>query len=152
MNTTRSEFFSRIKEALPAGVALLAVSAALVWAAGEPSEKQNAFSYDPAGHRDPFVSLVRDGRLVGVALPGGSGSTSRPVLYGILWDPGGHSIALINDAEVKVGDTIGGYRVQEIRQDAVVLDSGGVPVMLEIMFEAPPSQLSPGSTTGGRGR
>ena len=152
MNTTRGEFFSRVKEALPAGIALLAVSAALVWAAGEPSEKQSAFSYDPAGHRDPFVPLVRDGRLVGVASPETAVDAARPVLYGILWDPGGRSLALINDAEVKVGDTIAGYRVKEIQEDAVVLDSGGVPVVLEIQFEPPPSSLSPGRTTGGERR
>jgi hypothetical protein len=149
MTTQPSTFFSRLKEALPAGAALLAVSAALVWAAGEPPEQREALSYDPAGHRDPFVPLVRDGRLVGVAIPGVAVNTSRPVLYGILWDPGGNSIALINDAEVRVGETIGGYKVKEIREDAVVLDSGGVPVVLEIMFETPPSQLSPGGTTGG---
>ena len=145
----RFNFFSLIEVAFPA---LLVVSAALVWAAHEPSEKDGAFSYDPAGHRDPFVPLVRDGRLVGVATPGTSRPTDKPVLYGILWDPGGHSIALINDAEAKVGDTVGGYRVKEIRQDAVVLTNGGVPVVLEIMFEAPPSTLSPGATTGGEGR
>jgi hypothetical protein len=79
-------------------------------------------------------------------------AASKPVLYGILWDPGGQSIALINDAEVKVGDAVSGYRVKEIRQDAVVLINGGVPVVLEIAFEAPPSTLSPGATTGGEGR
>jgi hypothetical protein len=146
-----SDFFSRLKEALPPGVAVVMVSAALVWAAQEASEKREAFSYDPAGHRDPFVPLVRDGRLVGVAPPGAKG-TDKPVLYGILWDPGGQSIALINDGEVKVGDTIAGYRVQEIRQDAVVLTSGGVPVVLEIAFDTPPSTLAPGATTGGEGR
>jgi len=148
-----SNFFFHVKEAVPwiAGAMLLG-SAALVWAAQEPSEKREAFSYDPAGHRDPFVPLVRDGRLVGVALPGVGPNPSRPVLYGILWDPGGHSIALINDAEVKVGETISGYKVQEIRQDAVVLSSGGVPVVLEIAFETPPSKLAPGGTTGGEGR
>ena len=145
----RSNFFFRLKEALPAA---LVMSAALAWAAQGPSEKHDTFSYDPAGHRDPFVPLVRDGRLVGVTTLGTSGPTDKPVLYGILWDPEGHSIALINDGEVKVGDSVGGYRVKEIRQDAVVLTSGGVPVVLEIAFDAPPSKLSPGATTGGEGR
>ena len=147
-----SNFFSRLKKALPLGAAVVMVSAALVWAAQEASEKREAFSYDPAGHRDPFVPLVRDGRLVGVAPPGTRVSTDKPVLYGILWDPAGQSIALINDGEVKVGDTIAGYRVQEIRQDAVVLSSGGVPVVLEIAFDTPPSTLAPGATTGGERR
>jgi len=70
------------------------------------------------------------------------------VLYGILWDSAGNSIALINDTEVKVGDTVKGYRVTEIRQDAVVLTNGGEPVVLQIAFETPPS----GTTTGGERR
>lgn len=146
-----SNFFSRLKEALPLSAAVALVSVALVWAAQDPPEKPNPFSYDPTGHRDPFVPLVRDGRLVGV-VAGSSMKTDKPVLYGILWDPGGNSIALVNDGEVKVGDSIGGYRVKEIRQDAVVLMSGGVPVVLEIAFDAPPSTLAPGTTTGGEGR
>ena len=142
--------FAQLKEALPSTMAIVMVSAAFVSAAQEASEKR-AFSYDPAGHRDPFVPLVRDGRLVGV-VAGSSIKTDKPVLYGILWDPGGNSIALVNDGEVKVGDSIGGYQVKEIRQDAVVLMSGGVPVVLEIAFDAPPSTLAPGATTGGEGR
>ena len=128
------------------GGVLLVLGVAPVWAASEPSEKGDA-SYDAAGHRDPFVPLVRDGRLVGIVAPSGA-QADKPVLYGILWDPGGDSIALINDGEVRVGEVISGYRVQEIRQDAVVLSSGSGSVVLEIAFEAP-SKLSPGATTGG---
>ena len=147
MPTPRYRFFSRIKEALPAGAFLLIVSAALTWAAQEPSETRDTFTYDPAGHRDPFVPLVRDGRLVGIVAPSGT-QTDKPVLYGILWDPGGNSIALINEGEVRVGEVINGYKVQEIRQDAVVLSSGSGSVVLKIAFEGP-SKPSPGATTGG---
>ena len=104
-------------------------------------------TYDPAGHRDPFVALVRDGRLVGSVTQTGRVAADRPVLYGILWDPSGRSIALINDAELKVGDTVAGYRVAEIRQDAVVLANGGEPLVLTISFEEP--SVAPGGTTKG---
>lgn len=118
------------------------------WAVEEASKKSSAFQYDSKGRRDPFTPLVREGKLVNVT-PGTQISVTRPVLYGILWDPGGQSLALLNDTEVKVGDTIGGYRVQEIRQDAVVLIGGGEPVVLQLAFETPPPKLSPGTTTGG---
>ena len=99
-------------------VAALAIAGgALPAAAGEPLEQREPFRYDSKGRRDPFAVLVRDGRFVGVAQDR-QAETSRPVLYGILWDPGGHSIALINDLEARVGDTINGYQVKEIRQDA----------------------------------
>jgi len=106
------------------------------------------FRYDPHGRRDPFVSLVRDGRLV-ATIPGTRLESSRPKLSGILWDPGGQSIAIINEEEVRVGDTVIGYKVLEIREDAVVLTNGGVPMILEIEFEAPPEEASKERTTTG---
>ena len=122
-----------------------------VWAAEQGPKHSSSFQYDSKGRRDPFTPLVREGKLVNV-MPGTQLSASRPVLFGILWDPGGQSIALLNDTEVKVGDTIGGYRVQEIRQDAVVLIDGGEPVVLQLVFETPPSKFSPRTTTGGEGQ
>ena len=118
------------------------------WAADESAKKREPFRYDSRGHRDPFIPLIRDGKPVNVG-PGTQVATALPVLYGILWDPGGHSLALINDVEAKVGDVVGDYQVKEIRRDAVVLSSGGGPVVIQISFETPPSGLSPGSTTGG---
>jgi len=107
------------------------------------------FRYDSGGRRDPFVPLVRDGRLVAVT-PGVPIETARPTLYGILWDAGGRSIALINEKEVTVGDAVAGYQVKAIRPDAVVLEAEGEVVELRIMFE-PAAELSPDATTGGEG-
>ena len=134
------------------GVAAVTLLSLLpLWAAEAPQDKKGEpFQYDPKGHRDPFVALVREGRRVD-AQPGRRVESSRPVLYGILWDPGGHSLALINDAEVNVGDTVAGYKVSEIRRDAVVLTNGGEPVVLQIAFEERPSDLPSGTTTGGEG-
>lgn len=114
-------------------------------AADKGSKGQGLFHYDAAGRRDPFEPLVRDGKLVSAT---DTRETVRPVLYGILWDPGGQSIALINSAEYKVGDAVGTYQVSEIRRDAVVLTGGGEPLVLQIAFEAP-SGSSPGTTKGG---
>ena len=134
-------------------VVLLTAVARPVSAAEARQEHAQPFRYHAGNHRDPFMPLVRDGQLV---LQGGAGGveTSKPVLYGIIWDAGGQSIALINDAQVKVGETIGQYQVAEIRQDAVVLTGGGEPVVLQIAFDTPPTSPSaPGtakkSTTKG---
>jgi hypothetical protein len=131
------------------------VAAAILSLAGRPAaaadkpkpEKAERFRYHTKGRRDPFVPLVRDGRLVAIGL-GGYAKSSQPVLYGVLWDPGGNSIALINDGEVRVGDMIGDYRVVEIRKDAVVLANGGEPVVIELAFETPPTS-APGAAKGG---
>lgn len=123
--------------------------------AAEPADAQRSdaaqrFEYDAGNRRDPFIPLVRDGRIVSVAGVSGGGPSSLPVLYGIVWDAGGKSIALLNGAEAKVGDTIEGYRVIEIRHDAVVLNSGGDPVVLQINFDAAPrSGLTPRTPRGG---
>ena len=125
-----------------AGVAALLVAwaAAPGWAVEEPAKKLSPFVYDAKGHRDPFVPLVRDGKLVNMP-KGASLDASKPVLYGILWDPQGPSMAMLNDAEVRVGDTIGIYEVLEIRKDAVVLSAGGEPLVLQLDFETPAKSL-----------
>ncbi|MDP3769283.1 MAG: hypothetical protein Q8S13_14820 [Dehalococcoidia bacterium] len=128
---------------LLAACAVFAV-AALVSAA-EPAPPVEGlhlpYRYDPGTARDPFIALVREGRLIGGMQPGQT-DMGKPVLFGILWDPGGRSIALINDVEAKVGDTVGAYRVVEIRPDAVVMSDGGEPLVLTIAFEEPPKTPS----------
>jgi hypothetical protein len=106
--------------------------------AGEQKEKQNL--YDSKGKRDPFVPLVRDGRIVGVGAEPISTGGSTPLLAGIVWDPHGRSIALINDTEVMVGDRVGDYQVTEIREDAVVLVRNGESLVLQITFDQPAPQ------------
>ena len=118
----------------------------------EPEQKSaGPFHYDAGGRRDPFLPLVRDGRLVATTTVNSS-EGDKPVLYGILWDPRGYSFALINDAEVKVGDEVGNYRVSEIRHDAVVLDNGGEPLVLSITFDTPQAKPAPHTTKGGDGQ
>lgn len=109
----------------------------------QPPVKPAPFVYDSKGRRDPFSPFVRDGKLV--TPQKGMASMSRPVLYGILWDPGGRSLAMINDAEVRVGDSVVGYDVVEIRKDAVVLSGDGELVVLQIEFDTPPSKDSHGA-------
>jgi hypothetical protein len=135
------------------GLALAATAAGDAQAAQDavlPKERR-VFRYDSKGRRDPFTALVRDGRLVATG-PGMRVEESRPVLYGVLWDPGGRSIALINDLEVRKGDRIGPYEVMEIRRDAVVLDLAGQPVVLTIAFDAMAPRLPSNTTKGGEGR
>ena len=104
----------------------------------EPVEPPGRAAYEAQGKRDPFVPLVRDGRLIA---PKGGGEFSSLTLVGILWDPGGQSIALVNDTAVKAGDVLGDYQVQEIRQDGVVLMRDGKPVVLQLSFETAPQAV-----------
>ncbi len=141
---------SRISVVLMAMMAIVSLVPLHALAAEPDAEKIGG--YEPRGRRDPFVPLIRDGRKVDVTGTSGPRDTSKPTLYGILWDPGGQSIALINSGEAKVGDTIDGYKVTAIRKDAVVLMNGEESVVLQIVFESPSKELSPGTTTGGEDR
>ena len=133
---------------LSAAMIALSLAGRAALAVEGPTVKQaEPFRYNAKGRRDPFVALVRDGRLVAISV-GAHAESSKPVLYGVLWDPGGNSIALINDGEARVGDMVGDYRVVEIRKDAVVLANGGEPVVIEMAFETPPKS-APGAATGG---
>ncbi len=103
-----------------------------------PSEKLPPVAYDAKGKRDPFVPLVRDGRAIAAGetlLLSGPVDASLPLLGGILWDPTGRSIVLLNGKETMVGDVVGGYRVAEIHEDQVVLEGEGRRVTLRITFE-----------------
>ena len=104
-----------------------------------PSDVSGLFEYDAKGRRDPFKPLIQDGHLVPGMGIGREFEGDRPVLYGILWDPAGTSLALMNDGEYKVGDVVNGYQVVEIRRDAVVITSRGERTVLQITFDAPSS-------------
>jgi hypothetical protein len=134
------------RAALCAAAAGLSMSLGVAFAADPPGSKAAPFHYDSEGRRDPFMPLIRDGRMIGAGGRGAAGELGQPMLHGVLWDAGGHSIALIDDLEVKVGDTVAGYEVSEIRQDGVVLRQGERTVVLTIAFEA----VAPEATMGGK--
>ena len=130
----------------------IVLSSCLVWwfFAGAGVAAGDQFSYDPQNQRDPFIPLVRQGKI-----ESRQPVQATPVLTGILWDPDGNSIALINDSEVGVGDVVAGYQVVEIESAAVVLDRDGKHVVLEISggkttTEGTPSDVPAHQVTGNR--
>jgi len=88
-------------------------------AMGQLTFRREAFAYDAAGRRDPFVSLMASGEL-------------RPIisdlqLKSIIYDATGrNSVAVLRDAQtkdqyrVRVGQTLGRMRVTAIRPREVV--------------------------------
>ena len=98
---------------------------------GAPPAPQGAgYSYDPAGRRDPFVSLT--GRGSDVPLPGGSRPAGVPGLLvteitvkGVLKSPRGGYLALVQAPDnrtyiVHGGDKLFDGTIKAITQDAVV--------------------------------
>jgi hypothetical protein len=81
---------------------------------------EEEFKYDPKGKRDPFVPLIG---------PGGEyitpftqiKSVSDLKLEGVIWDPQGESLAIINGKIVKEGDLFDGITIDKIYSDKITI-------------------------------
>ncbi len=78
------------------------------------------FKYDAAGRRDPFMPLVtKEGKI---AFGYGTIRSIEDIrLEGIVYDPSGDSIAVINGMVLKENDTIGNIKLIKIESDKVSL-------------------------------
>lgn len=80
------------------------------------------FTYKDNGKRDPFWSLL-GGRGVIVNYDKDI-LISDMVLEGVMAEPTGESVAIINGNIVKLGDKIGLFIVKDIKPNAVTLEKG----------------------------
>lgn len=98
---------------------LTASSCMLAYAQGD-----SLFVYNGEGRRDPFAPLVsKEGKLL--ITYGVINSINDVILEGILYDPGGESIVILNDLVLKENDQIGGIKVEKIEEDRVTLSYKG---------------------------
>lgn len=105
---------------------------AVVWTlltAGSPQAKDGAFTYDSHGRRDPFWPLISSGGTI--IIYDGDVDFSDMILEGIIYDPKGERLAIINARVVKVSDDIGGFLVSSITPDHVVLRKDGRDFILK---------------------
>ena len=99
-----------------------------VWGADAP-----ALRYDAHGRRDPFEPLVTaTGEL---RTPRSGGATGALRVEGVLWDPR-QPLAIVNGDIRRRGDEVEGYRIVEIRANAIVVEGGEaerlvIPVLVE---------------------
>ncbi|MCG2711541.1 MAG: hypothetical protein L6416_04355 [Candidatus Omnitrophica bacterium] len=104
---------------------LCTVAAAGAWASVRD------FTYEDKGNRDPFISLVtQDGRI----LPGAkTASDSENIeLEGIIWDPRGNSMAIINGKLVKEKERIMDMQVLIIKKASVILQKEGKVMVINL--------------------
>ena len=83
------------------------------------------------GKCDPFVPLVRDGKVIPC-----EPTRTRLELTGIVWEPDGTSLALVNGTEVRVGEVVDGYEVIEIRRESVTVVHNGERLVLMLLATA----------------
>lgn len=95
---------------------------------------QETFTYDSKGKRDPFIPLVGKGRgplYTKVAVDSEEGI----YLEGIVWDPGGVSVAIINGEIVTEGGLVGDFKVKKIRREGVILVKDGEEHVVNLIKE-----------------
>lgn len=89
------------------------------------------FVYDPKDKRDPFIPYItKDGKIL--SLPGMLGEV---VLEGIVYDPKGSSVCVIDGAVLKEGDTCKNFKVLKIKIDSVIVSCNNKEYEIEVRKE-----------------
>ena len=106
----------------------VATMALFIFIGSERVEAAN-FVYEKRG-RDPFRPLITDdGKLV----QGFDGISLEDIdLEGIIWDPQGGSVAMINGMILRRGDRIGDFEIVKIEKDRITLKSGSEQRLLKL--------------------
>ncbi|MGE5280509.1 MAG: hypothetical protein ACM3L6_07200 [Deltaproteobacteria bacterium] len=98
---------------------LLAVG--IAWACvpeGRPQDDSDKYLYKGQGTRDPFLPLITpSGQLINLEPE----TDTALRLEGIMFDPNGNSIAIINGELLRVGESLGDAVVVAIEEDKVTL-------------------------------
>jgi hypothetical protein len=90
------------------------------------------FSYTPQGKRDPFVPLVSP---AGYRINLEEEDESTVQLEGIMYDPKGDSMVIINGELVKVGESVAGAVVSQIEPSKVIVIKDNQRMELELRGE-----------------
>ena len=94
------------------------------------AEEKEPFVYDPHGKRDPFWSLVSPGgTIITYDKNLDHGDLS---LEGVIYDPNGKSLAIINGKVFKPGNQIAGHTLSKIEKSRVLLIKDNKEFVLEL--------------------
>ncbi len=95
--------------------------------------EETAFSYSDNGRRDPFWPLVSPSGAVLVY--GENIDFADMTLEGIIYDPRGERLAIVNGKIVKASDNVGGFAVISVEEERVVLQKDGKEFILQLKKE-----------------
>jgi len=114
------------------------VAAAVVgvfWGTGavRAEEGKDTFLYEAQGRRDPFLPLITPSGYL-VNLDPETDETLR--LEGIMFDPSGDSIAIINGELLRVGESLGDAVIIDIKAQKVTVMRNNETLELELRREA----------------
>lgn len=89
---------------------------------GVAAVEKNEFKYDDHDKRDPFWKLIGSrGMIVSYDQ---DIQVAEMVLEGVMAEPEGGSVAIINGNIVKPNDKVGHYIIKEINVNTVILEKG----------------------------
>lgn len=97
--------------------------------------------YDSQGRRDPFAPLVSSGSHAGSSLVG-IDSVSDIDVQGIVYDPSGDSMVIVNGEMLRQGDVFGNVLIKSIRQDGIVFEINGNEAFKPLYGDMLPEQQS----------
>jgi type II secretory pathway component PulC len=93
------------------------------------------FVYDSKGKRNPFIPLVTaDGRFQKLESEETRKDTELK-LEGIIYDKYGISYAVVDGSVVRIGDSVGDYRVLKIEEKRVIFMREGQEVTVDLKKE-----------------
>ncbi|MBM3252926.1 MAG: hypothetical protein FJZ16_01575 [Candidatus Omnitrophica bacterium] len=89
------------------------------------------FIYNPKDKRDPFVPYItKDGKVL--SMPGVLGEV---VVEGIVYDPQGTSVCVINGNVLKEGETCENFKILKIKVDTVIVSCQNKEYEIELRKE-----------------
>jgi hypothetical protein len=109
----------------------MVIFAALVSVLGAGAQEEK-YAYTYQGKRDPFVSLISP---AGYLLNLEPQDNSTLQLEGVMFDPKGDSMAIINGELLRVGDTLGDVLVTGIEVDKVTVIKNNEKIVVELRRE-----------------
>ncbi|NQT06522.1 MAG: hypothetical protein HQ575_03175 [Candidatus Omnitrophica bacterium] len=95
-------------------------------------QAEEYFIYDQNDNRDPFIPLITKGREKSTRLSDVR-TADDITLEGIAWDPGGSSIAVINNVIVVEGQEEGDVKIKKIEKKSVTLIINGVETQVGLV-------------------
>lgn len=116
---------------------LIVFAAAIMPVTGAAEETKplvnSEFVYNDHGKRDPFWTLL--GHRGAILNYDNDIQASEMSLEGIMVEPEGDSVAIINGNIVKLGDKVGFFIIREIRPNEVVLQKNKETITLKLKKE-----------------
>ncbi len=111
---------------------LIALIFCSVLLAANPLLAEEGFVYDSKDKRDPFVPLITMRTRFSSGLEDVE-TADDIILQGIVWDPRGGSMAMLNGVIVKEGQVIGVINIKSIKEKNITLLFDGIEHKIDLI-------------------